>query len=116
MEKWTFCDDNDNLIKLVLDGKKTATTSNYDKNDLPSIGKKSIILYNNGKQACIVETVDYKILKFREINESLSDLEGEGNHVQWRINHERIFKKYDSTFNDETLVVFEKFKLIKKYQ
>ncbi len=40
MEKWTFCDDNDNLIKLVLDGKKTATTSNYDKNDLPSIGKK----------------------------------------------------------------------------
>lgn len=116
MEKWTFCDDNDNFIKLVLDGKKTATTSNYDKNDLPSIGKKSIILYNNGKPACIVETVDYKILKFREINESLSDLERERNHVQWRINHERIFKKYDSTFNDETLVVFEKFKLIKKYQ
>ena len=22
MEKWSFCDDNDNLIKLVLEGKK----------------------------------------------------------------------------------------------
>lgn len=26
MEKWSFGNDNDDLIKLVLDGKKTATT------------------------------------------------------------------------------------------
>lgn len=115
MEKWSFCDDNDNLIKLVLDGKKMATTSNYDINDLPFIGERSIILYSNGKPACIVETIDYKILKFSDIDESLSILEGEGNHIQWKLNHERIFKKYDSTFNDDTLVVFETFKLIKKY-
>ena len=76
--------------------------------------KKSIILYDNGKPACIIETVDYEILKFGDIDESLSNLEGEGNYTQWKLNHERIFKKYDSTFNNETLVVFEKFKLIKK--
>lgn len=115
MKKWSFCDDNDNLIKLVLDEKKTATTSIYDKNDLPLIGEKSIILYDNGKPACIIEIVDYKILKFGDIDKSLSSLEGEGSHTQWKLNHERIFKRYDSTFDDETLVVFEKFKLIKKY-
>ena len=114
MEKWSFCDDNDNLIKLVLEGKKTATTSNYDENDLPVIGKKSMILYSNGKPACIIKTVDYKILKFKDIDESLSSLEGEGSFADWKQNHERIFKSYNPAFNDDTLVVFEKFKLIKK--
>lgn len=113
MKRWSFCDDNDDLIKLVFDEKKTATTSNYDKNNLPLVGEKSIILYDNGKPACIIQTVSYKILKFGDIDETLSILEGEGNYMQWKLNHERIFKKYDSTFNDETLVVFERFKLIK---
>lgn len=67
MEKWPFCDDNDNLIKLVLDGKEMATISNYDINDFPFIGEKSIILYSNGNLACIVETIGYKILKFGDI-------------------------------------------------
>ena len=40
MKRWSFCDDNDNLIKLVLNEKKKATTSNYNKNDLPLIGEK----------------------------------------------------------------------------
>lgn len=114
MEKWSFCDDNDNLIGLVLDGKKTATTSIFDENDLPVIGKKSMLLYSNGKSACIIETIDYKILKFKDIDESLSFLEGEGSYANWKQNHERIFKSYNPTFDDNTLVVFEKFKLIKK--
>lgn len=116
MKSWSFCDDNDNLIKLVLDEKKKATTSNYDKNDLPLIGEESIILYNSGKPACIIKTIDYKLLKFGDIDESLSNLEGEGDYTKWKLNNERIFKKYDSTFNDETLVVFERFKVIKKYK
>ena len=114
MKKWSFCDDNDNLIKLVLSGKKTATTSDYDPNELPVIGEQSIIEYDDGTDACIVETVDYKILKFKEVDESLSDLEGEGSFDSWKENHTRIFKQYDPNFNDDTLVVFERFKLVEK--
>ena len=114
MDKWSFCDDNDNLIKLVLSGKKTATTSDYDPNELPVVGNKSIITYDDGTDACIVETVDYKVLKFKDVDESLSNLEGEGPFDSWRENHIRIFKQYNEDFNDDTLVVFERFKLVKK--
>ncbi len=113
MKKWSFGIDNDILIKLVLEGKKRATTSNYDKNELPIIGEQSIILFDNGEEACIVETLDYKILKFKDIDESLSNLEGEGSYDSWKENHINFFKKYDSDFNDDTIVVFETFKLKK---
>ena len=55
MEKWSFGIDNDYLIKLVLEGKKRATTSNYDENELPVIGKQTIIVNDNGEDACIVK-------------------------------------------------------------
>ena len=114
MKKWSFGIDNDILIKLVLEGKKKATTSNYDPNELPVIGEQTIIQYDNGKDACIVETKDFKILKFKEIDHTLSDLEGERDYNSWRENHIKFFKLYDPTFNDDTIVVFETFKLIKK--
>ena len=113
MEKWSFGIDNDYLISLVLQGKKQATTSNYDKDDLPVIGEQSIIQFDNGEDACIVETLDYKILKFKEIDENLSNLEGEGPYDLWKKNHIEFFKKYNKDFNEDTPVVFETFKLIK---
>ena len=113
MERWSFGIDNDYLIELVLSGKKRATTSNYDENELPVIGKQTIIVKDNGEDACIVETIDYKILKFKEITEELSNLEGEGPYDLWRENHIKFFSQYDKDFNDDTTVVFETFKLIK---
>ena len=47
-----------------------------------------------------------------EIDESLSNLEGEGPYNLWRENHINFFKKYNKDFNDDTLVVFETFELI----
>ena len=114
MERWSFGIDNDYLISLVLANKKTATTSNYNSNNLPIIGNKSIIVYDNGKDACVVETVDFKILKFKYITPELSDLEGEVSYEKWRENHINFFKRYDKNLNDDTLVIFEIFKLVKK--
>ena len=113
MERWSFGIDNDKLINLVLTGKKRATTSNYDENELPIVGKQSIIVTDNNIDACIVETQDYKILKFKDIDSNLSDLEGEGPYESWKENHIAFFKQYDPYFNDNTTVVFEIFKLIK---
>lgn len=115
MNRWSFGIDNDYLINLVLQGKKRATTSNYDEKELPKIGEQSTIVFDNGQDACVVETLDYEILRFKDIDESLSNLEGEGTYDTWRKKHINFFKMYDPTFNDDTLVVFETFKLIKKY-
>ena len=113
MERWSFGTNNDKLIELVLQGKKTATTSTYNSNELPIIGEQSIITYSNGKDACLVETVDFIILKFKDIDESLSKLEGEGSHNIWKKNHIDFFKKQNKNFNEETTVIFEIFKLVK---
>ena len=94
-------------------GKKCATTSDYDPNELPVIGEQSTIVFDNGQDACIVETTDFKILRFKDIDSNLSDLEGEGPFDLWRKKHINFFKMYDDNFNDDTTVVFETFKLVK---
>ena len=38
-ERWTFGIDADNLVSLVLEGKKTATTSLYEFDSLSIVGE-----------------------------------------------------------------------------
>ena len=48
MEKWKFGINNNELISLVLTGKKNATTSLLNNNEkLPVIGEESIICYDD---------------------------------------------------------------------
>ncbi len=117
LKTWTFAIDNDELVDLVIKGKKTATTSNYDENDLPVINSESILLFENEKKACITKTIDYKIMKFKEITEKEAKLEGEGDLSleYWRKVHYDFFKKYNPDFNEDTLVVFETFEVTKNY-
>lgn len=49
LKTWHFGIDNDNLVRLVLVGKKTATTSLYDENDFPVLEEESILLFDNEK-------------------------------------------------------------------
>jgi len=115
LKRWKFAIDNNKLIELVLLGKKTATTSNYNEKDLPIIGEETIICFDNEKDACIVKTIDYKIMKFNEMTEELARLEGEGDLSleHWRNTHYNFFKSYNSNFNEETLIVFEIFEVTK---
>lgn len=115
MEKFSFGIDNDNLINLVLKGEKTATTSLYNKNNIPKKGDKSIILYDNGKEACKIETTDVIVTEFKNITEDLAYLEGEGDRSldYYRRTHISFFKNINPEFNDNSLVVFEMFKVIK---
>lgn len=78
MKTWQFGIDNDKLINLVLLGKKSATTSIYDENDLPIINEEEILIFNNEKKACIIKTIDFKIMKFKDMTEDYARLEGEG--------------------------------------
>lgn len=116
MNIWKFGIDNDYLISLVLKGKKTATTSNYDINDLSQVGDRSIITYDNGNDACLIETKKVIITEFKNITWELAILEGENNSLEeWREVHNKFFKSYNKDFNDDTKVVFEIFEVIEKY-
>ena len=46
LKTWHFGIDNDRLVKLVLSGKKTATTYLYDENDSLD-DEESVLVFDN---------------------------------------------------------------------
>lgn len=121
-ERWKFGTDNDKLVKLVLKGEKRATTSLYKEyilegEELPKVGERSIILFDDGREACLIENVEVIVTEFKNMTEKLAFIEGEGDKSleYYRREHIRIFKEIDSEFNDSSKVVFEIFKVIEKF-
>lgn len=111
LKTWHFGMDNDKLVEFVLSGKKTATTSLYDKKDIPKINEESILLFDCGKKACITKTKKVIVTEFKNIKEDLSNLEGEGTFEEWKNKHMNYFKSVNPKFNKDTKVVFEIFEV-----
>lgn len=115
INRWTFGIDTDKLVKLVLDGKKTATTSLYEYDSLPTIGELSILTDSNNNDICILKTKKVIITEFTNITWDLAKLEGENNSLkEWRKVHKDYFNKIDSTFNDDTKIIFEIFEVVER--
>lgn len=115
----------DELANLVLEGTKTATTSNFtsyeiEKEPLPSVGLNNIIITGEGKAVAIVETMSVQVVPFDEVTDEHAYLEGEGDRTlrYWRDVHESFFKKELNDINQEfhykIPVVCERFRLIYK--
>ena len=115
LKTWRFGIDNDKLVNLVLSGKKTATTSLYDENDIPAIGEESILIFDNEVQACVTKTKEIIITEFKNISKRLSKLEGEGTYEKWKKSHIEFFKTINPNFNDNTKVIFEIFEVKEKF-
>src|SRR3989344_5502517 len=124
---WKFGDtkeETDSLIKLVIKGKKTATSSLYEsyqrkKIPLPKIGDKNFIQDSNEVERCLIVTSKVKIKPFNKITKAFAKKEGEGDRslAYWRNVHKRFFKKrlkkQNMKWNNNTLIVCEEFKLLK---
>lgn len=109
LKKWNFGIDNDKLVELVLAGKKTATTCLYNEKNVPQIGERQILIYDNEKTACITETKKVIITEFKNITEKMAYLEGDNSLKYYRQKHEEYFKTIDPNFNENTKVIFEIF-------
>ena len=113
LERWTFGIDTDKLINLVLSGKKTATTSLYKIENLSKTGDISILTDQNDKSICMIKTKKVIVTEFKNITWDLARLEGENNSLEeWRQVHKDYFSKIDSTFNEDTKVIFEIFEVL----
>lgn len=94
INRWTFGIDADKLVKLVLDGKKTATTSLYEFDSLPIVGELSILTDSNNDDMCILKTKEVIVTKFKNITWDLAKLEGENNSLEeWRKVHTDFLAK-----------------------
>ncbi|MBM7542701.1 ASCH domain-containing protein [Amphibacillus cookii] len=127
-QAWAFGDSKemaDALAKLVREGTKTATASNYtlyelEKEELPYVGQLNIILDGDGNAVAIAETTSVEVVPFDEVTAEHAYLEGEGDRTlrYWCEVHERFFRneleKVNQTFHHKIPVVCERFKIIYK--
>ena len=114
-DRWTFGIDVDRLVNLVLDGKKTATTSLYELDNVSKVGDISILTDLKDNNVCFIKTINVIITEFKNITWDLAKLEGEDKSLnEWKENHMDFFKKIDPNFNENTKVIFEVFEVIKK--
>lgn len=124
-QTWAFGDskeDADELVTLVLEGTKTATSSSYslygNNETLPYVGLHNIILDGTGRAVAIIETTSIEIVPFDEVTEEHAYLEGEGDRSlnHWRAIHKNFFTKelngINQDFDHKMLVVCERFILI----
>jgi uncharacterized protein YhfF len=106
----------DELLALVLAGKKTATCGalrdyGKGKEPLPAVGRQDVVLDGAGQPACVVETLSVETLRFDEIDPAFTDREGEGDYAAWRAGHEAYFAR-NGGFSPEMEVVCETFRLV----
>lgn len=112
----------DELLALVLEGKKTATASShlmYDENEImPFAGAYSVVLDGQAEAQAIIKTISVEVLPFNEVTEEFAYLEGEGDRSleYWQEVHESFFRQEfegtDFEFDEYMPVVCEIFELI----
>lgn len=124
-EAWSFGDGatrGDDLLELVLKGRKFGTASAYDEyvaedalEELPEAGDYSVLLKPNGEAACVVRNCDVYIRPFESVPPFHAYAEGEADRSleSWRDIHAKFFRPrlelIDKPLNAKSLIVCEKF-------
>jgi uncharacterized protein YhfF len=121
LPRWRFGDSAelaDELLALVLMGKKTATCGalwQYEADGTPVAkpGERSIVLDGANRPRCVIETTEVKTQRFDHVDAKFAHDEGEGDrsYAYWRKAHEHYFTR-QGRFAPDMLVVCERFRLV----
>ncbi len=107
----------DQLLKLVREGKKTATCgalSDYTEGaeNLPVVGRRDIALDWDGTPALVIETLNVEQKRFCDVDEAFALKEGENESLEgWRSDHQMFFER-TGVFDKEMMLLCEEFKLV----
>ena len=117
--------ERDRLVRLILEGTKTATAAlliDYIEcgDPLPEIGNRSVLVDSDGHGVAVLTTTDVAVVRLADVTDQHAIDEGEGDTTaaQWRSTHETFWNSdeyradfSDPTFplDDDTLVVLERF-------
>lgn len=109
------------LADLVVEGKKTATTSGHvfyelEKEALPQAGEYYIILNGADVPVAVIQIESVEVMPMNEVSEEFALAEGEGDYQFWWDTHEQFFSEllneYGQQFAPSMLVVCERFKKV----
>ena len=107
------------LVKAVLDGEKTATSSLFadyerDGEPLPQVGDRFLLRDYDDNPVAVVLTTEVRVLRVADVEVAFAHDEGESftSVHEWRIAHEAFWN--DHTLDDDTLVVAERFRIVER--
>jgi len=109
------------LADLVVEGKKTATTSSLvlyelEKEAIPQVDEYYIVLNGQDEPVAVIQIKSVETIPMNEVTEDYALSEGEGDYQFWWEAHEKFFtellKEYDIDFSSEMLVVCERFEKV----
>jgi uncharacterized protein YhfF len=123
---WRFGDSAalcDELLALVLEGRKTATAGllwEYEggSEPAPRLGGYSVVAGSRGEPACLLQTIEVRTLAYIEVPADFAYDEGEGDRslASWRRAHWDYFTRrceaLGRTPDERMPVVCERFRLV----
>src|SRR4051794_41196650 len=85
----------DELLALVLDGRKTATCWAASEGQLTGLGRRMVALDGAGRPRAVIETVELVRRRFHEVDAAFAHDEGEGDRslAYWRHAHRIYFTR-----------------------
>lgn len=106
--------ESNRLLKLVLRGKKRATTCLYTDDILPEKGDYGIVTDWDGVPRCVIRTTRVQIIPFNEITLEQALKEGEDKTLEaWRETHREVYSRnaeqLGCEFSEDTKIVYEDF-------
>ncbi|PLP58493.1 ASCH domain-containing protein [Mesorhizobium loti] len=107
----------DELLALVLAGRKTATCGalrDFGVHEpVPVVGRRDVVLDGQGRRAAVIETMSVEMKRFDEVDAGFARDEGEGDlsYDYWREAHEAYFAR-NGGYSPEMILVCERFRLV----
>lgn len=122
-EAWHFGDSAemaDDLGRLVLSGRKTATCSRYQGENILDEAGLSIVLGGDGNPLCLIETIELTVRRYCDVDATFASEEGEGDLSldYWRKAHWGFFTRESKSegyeVSEEMLLCCERFRVLYK--
>jgi uncharacterized protein YhfF len=120
----------DRLVAAILAGEKTSTTGLHEElvrtgETLTSAGERSYVIDSAGQPVAVIETTEAVVRRLGDVDLAFAIEEGEGFETveAWRDAHVRFFESPELTailgdppvvIDDDTLVICERFRLVRK--
>lgn len=127
-EAWMFGDGidtkmADELVNLVLEGKKRGTCSVFDfyrisGEPLPQIGQYDIVLNGKSEPLAVIQIKKIELAKMDDVTEEFALSEGEGDltYQYWYDEHKKFFmdeaESLGTTFDTQMELICENFDVV----
>ncbi|MBU1176005.1 MAG: ASCH domain-containing protein [Alphaproteobacteria bacterium] len=109
----------DELLALVLAGRKTATCGalrDFGADEpVPEVGRRDVVLDGRGEPACVIETTEVTRCRFDDVGEDFALAEGEGDFDDWRNGHIAYFTR-NGGWSGDLMLVCERFRLVEVFE